>query len=87
MAGSDRVLGALAALVGPCPVCHNGRLTATFDGVQTNLLCERCGACWRPDVDCVRRVDPAACPGCPLVDTCAEARRRWAEAQEDHPAP
>lgn len=71
---------ALATLVGPCPVCQNGRLTPTFDGTQTNMLCERCGACWSTCADRVCRVDPELCPGCALRARCSEARLRYAEA-------
>ena len=80
MTERNAVLAALAALVGPCPVCRNGRFTPVFDGVQTNMLCEECGACWHPCADLICRVDPEVCPGCDLRPVCTEARTRYQRA-------
>jgi hypothetical protein len=64
----------LASVVGPCPICGNGRLRAVFDGELTNFLCIQCKACWHGDLTWVRRVEPATCPGCPSQPVCLAAR-------------
>jgi hypothetical protein len=60
----------LAALIGPCPTCGNGRLRAVFDGEQTNFHCTDCRACWHGEVAFVHRVDPGTCAGCPAHASC-----------------
>jgi len=63
----------LASIVGPCPICGNGRLRAVFDGELTNFLCIQCKVCWHGELASVRRVDPATCAGCPSRVVCLAA--------------
>lgn len=78
---NDNTVSLLAALVGPCPECGDGRLEAVFDGEGTNFLCRSCGCCWHPELDWVSRVNPATCPGCAGRDVCTAARRAYGAGQ------
>ena len=71
---TDQVLLRLARLMGPCPECGNGRLSAVHDeDGTTNFLCRDCGKCWHAELEWSQRVDPLTCPGCPSRDVCATA--------------
>jgi len=70
-------LRSLASLIGPCPECGNGRLSAVSDGELTNFICRTCGSCWHPELDWVHRVNPATCPGCSQREICLSPRRRY----------
>ena len=61
------------AALPPCPECGNHDLRPVGPSVPTNLLCHRCGACWRRAVAGLRRVDPVTCPGCASRRLCLAA--------------
>jgi hypothetical protein len=62
----------LMNLVGPCPDCGNGRMTAAVDVEGTiNFLCRECGACLHAELEWVGRVDPRSCAGCDARGVCS----------------
>lgn len=71
----------LAEVVGPCHACGGSRLTAVFDGEETNFLCQGCGSCWRVEFGWVDQVRPGTCPGCPSRARCLAAKVPYSDAR------
>jgi tRNA(Ile2) C34 agmatinyltransferase TiaS len=67
----------LKNLVGPCPDCGNGRMTAAVDVEgTTNFRCRECGTCLHAELEWIRRVDPESCAGCDARAACAALAAR-----------
>ena len=66
---------------GPCLECGGRNLQPVSDGEVTNFLCGQCKICWHFELDWVRRVNPATCPGCNSRDVCLSAPRAYGEAR------
>lgn len=59
----------------PCPRCGAESFESVSDGVDTNLRCRACGACWYLELGWFSRVNPVQCQGCPYR---AECLSQWA---------
>lgn len=58
--------------ISSCPGCGSRQVEAVATGAWTNVLCHRCGSCWRPGLRATR-VDPMTCAGCSARRVCLAA--------------
>lgn len=70
--GMDEKARPRPSLPSACPGCGSTRLEPVTTGGWTNMLCHRCGSCWRLGLR-TTRVDPLTCPGCSARRICMAA--------------
>jgi ribosomal protein L37AE/L43A len=57
-----------------CPACGSAAVEGVRTGIQTNVFCDHCAACWHGHAGNLQRVNPTTCgPGCEHLDRCMVA--------------
>ena len=65
-----------------CPGCGGSAMCGIRNGLDTNIFCEQCAACWHMSLGTMRRVNPATCgSGCENIGRCTIAYAKDAEAE------